>query len=96
MKKNLTGFAKKLRKRCTDAEKLLWRRLSRRQLEGFKCRRQQPIGRYIVNFVNLETKLIIELDGGQHATQNNEDKARDNRFEQQGFEVLTKGGEIWI
>lgn len=63
MKKNLTGFAKKLRKRCTEAEKLLWLRLSRRQLEGFKFRRQQPIGRYIVDFVNLETKLIIQGRG---------------------------------
>jgi very-short-patch-repair endonuclease len=41
-----------------------------------------------VDFINLETKLIIELDGGQHATQKNEDKTRDKWFEQQGFEVL--------
>lgn len=88
MKKNFTGIARELRKRSTEAEKLLWRRLSRRQLEGFKFRRQQPIGRYIVDFVNFETKLIIELDGGQHATQKDQDKKRDNRFEQQGFEVL--------
>ncbi len=88
MKNNLTDFARELRKGSTEAEKLLWRRLSRRQLEGFKFRRQQPIGRYIVDFVDFETKLIIELDGGQHSTQKDEDKKRDKWFEQQGFEVL--------
>jgi len=77
-----------LRRQSTNVEKLLWRRLRRKQLEGFKFRRQQPIGRYIVDFINFETKLIIELDGGQHATQKDEDKRRDTWFEQQGFEVL--------
>ena len=88
MKKNFTDFARELRKRSTEAEKLLWRQLSRRQLEGFKFRRQQPIAGYIVDFVNFETKLIIELDGGQHATQKDEDTKRDKWFEKQGFEVL--------
>lgn len=88
MKKNFSEIAKELRKGSTKAEKLLWRRLNSRQLEGFKFRRQQPIGQYIVDFVNFETKLIIELDGGQHATQKDKDNKRDNWFEQQGFEIL--------
>jgi very-short-patch-repair endonuclease len=88
MKKNLTDLARELRKRSTEAEKLLWGHLSRRQLEGFKFRRQQPIGPYIADFVNLDTKLIIELDGGQHAVARDEDKKRDEWLAEQGFEVL--------
>lgn len=88
MKSNLTNIARKLRKESTEAEKLLWWQLSRRQLEDLKFRRQQPIGKYIVDFVNFEKKLIIELDGGQHANQKDKDNERDNWFRNQGFEVL--------
>ncbi len=65
--KCLTGMARKLRKNSTETEKYLWRRLRDRQIEGLKFRRQQPIGKYVVDFVNLEKKVIVELDGGQHA-----------------------------
>ena len=51
----------------TDAERLLWRELRSRQLDGQKFRRQQPIGRYVVDFVCLEKRLVIEVDGGHHA-----------------------------
>ena len=61
-----TTFARDLRSRQTVAERNLWARLKSKQLEGAKFRRQQPIGRYIVDFVNLESKIVIELDGGQH------------------------------
>ena len=53
----------------TDAERALWRRLSRRQIDGARFRRQHPIDRYIVDFVCLSAKLVVELDGGQHAEQ---------------------------
>ena len=85
---NLTETARKLRKTGTEAEKKLWQRLRKKQLEGFKFRRQQPLGRYIVDFVNFQDKLIIELDGGQHKIQKDYDKKRDIWFEQQGFTVL--------
>jgi very-short-patch-repair endonuclease len=88
MKKNLTKIARELRRGATESEKMLWWRLNRRQIEGIKFRRQQPIGRYIVDFVNFEQKLIIELDGGQHRKQKEEDEKRDKWFEQQGFRVL--------
>lgn len=88
MRKNLTDKARKLRKRSTEAEKRLWLKLSRRQLEGYKFRRQQPIGKYIVDFVNYEKKIIIELDGGQHAIEKMKDRKRDNWLEQKGFRVL--------
>jgi very-short-patch-repair endonuclease len=45
----------------------LWRQLRNRQIEGFKLRREQPVGRHVVDFVNLEKKVVLELDGGQHA-----------------------------
>jgi len=59
--------AKQLRKNMTVAERALWRHLRSRQLAGYKFRRQQPIGRFIVDFACLEKRLVIELDGGQHA-----------------------------
>jgi very-short-patch-repair endonuclease len=64
MKKDLTNIARGLRRNATEAEKSLWQRLSRKQMEGFKFRRQQPIGKYVVDFVTFDKKLIIELDGG--------------------------------
>jgi very-short-patch-repair endonuclease len=58
------------------------------QLNGYKFRRQQPLGNYIVDFVCLEKKLIIELDGGQHAKQTDCDTERDGWLRGQGFVVL--------
>jgi len=86
-KRNKIAIAKKLRINSTDTEKYLWKYLRERQLEGFKFRRQHPIGKYIVDFVNLERKIIIELDGGQHL-ENKKDKLRDKWLEKQGYEVL--------
>ena len=60
--------ARHLRHRATEAEKVLWRALRSRQLAGTKFRRQFPIGRYIVDFAAPEAHLIVEVDGGQHAT----------------------------
>ena len=58
--------AKILRRDATDAEHVLWGRLRRRQLNGFRFRRQRPIGNYVCDFVCLSHHLIIELDGSQH------------------------------
>jgi len=80
-------IAQKLRNNSTDTEKYLWKYLRGRQLEGFKFRRQHPIGKYIVDFINLERKIIIEVDGGQHLG-NKKDKLRDKWLEEQGYEVL--------
>ena len=70
--KGLTGVARRLRKHSTDTERHLWRHLRDRQIEGFKFRRQQPVGRYVVDFVNLEKKVVVELDGGQHGLDPND------------------------
>ena len=86
MKRPLTPIAKKLRNNPTDAEKYLWYMLRRKNL-GVKFRRQSIVGRYVVDFVNLEKKLIIEVDGGQHA-QSSTDEIRDQWFKEQGFDVI--------
>jgi len=80
--------AKALRNNMTDAEKRLWIELRRRRLLGCKFRRQQPLGSYIVDFVCLSERLIIELDGGQHARELAYDRCRDHWLTEQGFTVL--------
>ena len=83
-----TTTAKNLRKNLTDTERLLWEYLRSKQLEGLKFRRQEPIGNYIADFVCFEKRIIIELDGGQHAVNKEKDRKRDTWFEGQGFKVL--------
>jgi len=84
--KKITKLARNLRKSHTDAELLLWKYLRTRQTEGVKFRRQQPIGRFIVDFVSFEKKIIIEVDGGQHSEEL--DKERNQWLSDQGFKVL--------
>jgi hypothetical protein len=62
-----TGFARHLRRTMTDAERSIWHHLRNRAFMGCKFRRQHPIGAYVVDFVCLERRLVVELDGGQHA-----------------------------
>ncbi len=84
----LTKLSRSLRKNQTDAERVLWRRLRQRQLAGCKFRRQQPLGRYIVDFACLERKLVVEVDGGQHLERSTKDALRDQWLGKQGFAVL--------
>ena len=84
----MIALGKVLRKRPTDAELLLWKQLRLKQLEGLKFRRQQPIDNYIVDFVCFERRIVIEVDGGQHAIQKEDDILRDTYLTQQGFQVL--------
>ena len=72
----------------TDAELRLWLRLRCEQIERFRFRRQIPIGPYIVDFVCFKAKLVVEVDGGQHATVTAEDARRTRWLESQGFRVL--------
>jgi very-short-patch-repair endonuclease len=87
---NLGSFARELRKNCTNAERQLWRYLRNSQLEGIKFRRQQQIESYIVDFVSFEAKIVIELDGEQHALngQYQYDVQRDACLQRNGFLVL--------
>ena len=86
MKSESQHIAKILRKRLTDAEKFLWGHVRGKQLEGFKFRRQEPIGNYVADFVCYEKRVIVEVDGSQHCSE--KDHERDRWFEGQGFKVI--------
>ncbi|MDO8578933.1 MAG: endonuclease domain-containing protein [Dehalococcoidales bacterium] len=85
-----TKFAKGLRHKQTEAERVLWKHLRNAQLNGAKFRRQEPIGNYIVDFVAFKDKLIIEIDGGQHNTWPviAQDNLRSEWLQKEGFRVL--------
>jgi very-short-patch-repair endonuclease len=81
-------FARHLRKNMTDTERFVWARIRYRQLGGFRFRRQAPIGPYVADFVCFEAKLVLELDGGQHAARVEADAERTRWLESQGFRVF--------
>ena len=80
--------ARTLRRNRTDAEGLLWHYLRNEQLDGYRFRRQHPIGRYIVDFACPSRKVLIELDGGQHAEQTSRDEKRGAFLRARGYRVL--------
>jgi len=80
-------FARTMRNDATKAENLLWQQLRNRQMDGQKFRRQVPLDGYILDFVCMEARLIIEVDGSQHA-ENRRDEARDAHFRSEGFRVM--------
>ena len=83
-----TQRARRLRRQSTDAERALWRLLRNRQLGGHKFRRQSPIGSYIVDFLCLERKLVIEIDGGKHQLRARADRERAQWLEERGYRVI--------
>ena len=85
-----TKFARKLRREQTDVEGLLWSRLRNRQVDGFKFKRQVPKGKYVVDFCCAEARLIVELDGDQHAFEDyaKRDAERTRYFEECGFSII--------
>jgi very-short-patch-repair endonuclease len=82
--------ARSLRINQTAAEDILWQKLRNRQLSRWKFRRQHPIGRYIVDFVTVDGKLIVEVDGDTHFTDTERarDEERTRTLERCGFHVL--------
>jgi very-short-patch-repair endonuclease len=82
--------ARELRKGMSDAERKLWRVLRGKQIDGVRFRRQHPLGRYIVDFVCLERRLVIEVDGGQHTEDDHvaSDTARDRWLAAEGYRVM--------
>lgn len=87
---NKTILAKNLRKNATIQERRLWNLLKNRQFYNLKFKRQQPVGEYIVDFICKEAKIIIEVDGGQHNTNDNirRDKERTDYLEGLGYKVI--------
>ncbi len=88
LKSNQIEFSRALRHLASDAEIRLWAKLRNRQLAGAKFRRQQHVGRYIADFVCAEARLIVEADGGQHASQLAYDEARTAFLQREGYRVL--------
>lgn len=86
--RRLKKFSRQLRKKQTDPEGCLWFSLRSRRLLGYKFRRQHPIGNYIVDFVCLDAKVIVELDGSQHLMQVSYDQKRDSFLKMNGYNVL--------
>jgi very-short-patch-repair endonuclease len=86
----LLDRARQLRRNMTDAERKLWFRLRRRQIDGHRFRRQVPVGGYIVDFACLAERLVVELDGGQHREEVNEarDAQRTRSLQAMGYRVL--------
>ena len=84
------GLVRNLRRKESDAERKLWSKLRSRQFINLKFRRQHPIGKYIVDFVSLEKKIVVEVDGGQHNEPGNmeKDEQRTTWLENEGYHVI--------
>jgi very-short-patch-repair endonuclease len=88
--KNLKQISRNLRNSMTDAEKLLWSKLRGKQLKGLQFYRQKIIGSYIADFYCHKSKLVIEVDGGQHYSceGREKDEKRDDSIRKAGISVL--------
>ena len=80
--------ARRLRHEQTDAERILWRHLRGRRMRSAKFRRQHPIGPFFADFCSIERRLVIELDGAQHADRSREDEMRTSFLNSRGYRVL--------
>jgi len=87
-KPGVLSRARRLRRDQTDVEQRLWHALRGRRFGGIKFRRQMPVGHHVVDFACPVRHLIVELDGGQHATQSASDEARSRVLEAAGYRVL--------
>ncbi len=87
---NSTEKARNLRKNMTKQERRLWQFLRKKNINNLKFRRQYPIGKYIVDFICNEKKLIIEIDGGQHNEAQNisYDQERTEYLESKGYTII--------
>jgi len=88
--KDIKQLSRNLRSNMTDAEMLLWSRLRGKQLNGLQFYRQKIIGNYIADFYCPKSRLVIEVDGGQHldVEAREKDRERDNYMEKAGITVL--------
>jgi very-short-patch-repair endonuclease len=84
----MKSLARKLRHQSTDAERMLWKYLRAHRMAGYKFRRQVVIEPYIVDFVCMEARLIVEADGGQHLEQVEDDLKRSVLLESLGYKIV--------
>ncbi len=82
---HLMHNGRNLRKNMTPAEQRLWKHLRGKRLGGYRFRRQQPLGQYILDFICVDAKLVIEIDGGQHAEQTAYDENTDTILAKPGI-----------
>jgi len=89
-RKSLKKFSRELRKNMTEAEKIMWQKIRRKQLKGYQFYRQKIIGNYIVDFYCPKAKVVIELDGGQHYDDRGKkkDEKRDKYLMSLGLKIL--------
>ncbi len=87
-KRELIERAREMRRNPTQAEDALWKVLRKKNLDGYKFRKQHPMGNYIVDFYCPEKKLVIEVDGGQHSEQEEQDAERSRYLESRGCHVI--------
>ncbi len=95
MPKSSTPLARTLRRNATRSERRLWQGLRREQVAGFRFRRQVILGGYIADFACLEERMIVEVDGATHSTdeENARDAARSAALAAQGFDILRFANE---
>jgi len=88
--KNLKTLGRNLRSNLTDAEKLLWSKIRRKQIKNHQFFRQKPIGKYIIDFYCKEAGLVIEIDGGQHYENSNiiKDREREEYLKNLGLKII--------
>ena len=88
--RNLKNISRRLRSNMTDAERRLWSRIRRKNIEGVQFYRQKIVGNYIVDFYSFAAKLVVEVDGSQHLEerQKRKDQIRDQYLRELGFQVL--------
>ena len=80
--------ARALRQNMTEAERRVWQMLRSQQMQGYKFRRQVPIGDYIADFVCHEARLIVEIDGGQHDCSSPQEAERSEFLRGEGYRIL--------
>jgi len=88
VRRRTVGIAREFRHVPTRAEAMLWEELRNRRLDGIKFRRQQPIGPFVVDFYAAEHRLVLEIDGGVHHSQQERDLERQSLLESLGLRVL--------
>ena len=93
-KRNILTAAREHRKNPTKSEKILWQALRGKKLDGVKFRRQQPIGVFIADFYSSAYRLVVEVDGGIHDTQQEEDAERDEIMKVLGLNILRLSAEL--
>ena len=89
----LRTFSREMRREAPVPERLLWRALRDRQIDGLKFRRQHPVGPYIVDFFCRSAGLVVELDGDSHMGRAEYDVARENYLVRAGLRVLRVGND---